>query len=76
MNRLCAKICIEDLHVHDFRKAMTTWLVEQGVPYEVRTKTWHHLDGKADARSNGTLGRIRDALSFRARQHRAHDTQG
>lgn len=51
MKRLCSKIGVEDLHVHDFRKGMTTWLVEERVPYEVRTKITHHLDADPHSRN-------------------------
>lgn len=30
---------------------MTTWLVEQGVPYDVRTKITHHLDADPHSRN-------------------------
>jgi integrase len=51
MKRLCSKIGVKDLRIHDFRKAMTTWLVEQGVPYEVRTKITHQLDADPHSRN-------------------------
>jgi integrase len=41
MNRLCERIGIVDLHVHDFRKAINTWLSERLVPFEVRTRIMH-----------------------------------
>ena len=42
MWRLRARVGIEDLRVHDFRKAMTTWLADDGVVYDVRTRIMHH----------------------------------
>jgi integrase len=44
MKRLCSNIGVKDLRVHDFRKAMTAWLVEESVSYDVRSKITHHLD--------------------------------
>ncbi len=42
MARLREEIELEDVRVHDFRKCITTWLAEQGVPREVRKHIMHH----------------------------------
>ena len=57
MNRLCTRIGInpkksegkpgprdksKNLRVHDFRKALNTWLAERGISYDVRARIMHH----------------------------------
>lgn len=51
MNRLCGKVGIENLHVHDFRKAINTWMAEQGVSYDVRTRVLHHATPDVTSRN-------------------------
>jgi integrase len=42
MARLREGIRLEDVRVHDFRRCITTWLAERGVPREVRKHILHH----------------------------------
>jgi integrase len=65
MARLCKKIKLEDVRVHDFRKCITTWLAERGVAKEVRKHILHHCpEDVTDAHYDfATLqGPVRSAL--------------
>lgn len=42
MARLCKATKIEDLHLHDMRRAMTSWLDEAGVQETVQSAILHH----------------------------------
>ncbi len=42
MARLCKAAKIEDLHLHDMRTAMTSWLDEAGVQESVQSAILHH----------------------------------
>jgi integrase len=42
MEKVCAAAGVDDVHAHDFRTILTTWLAEHGVPEDVRKKITHH----------------------------------
>jgi integrase len=42
MSRLCKALGIEDLHLHDMRTAMTSWLDEAGVQESIQGALLHH----------------------------------
>jgi len=42
MARLCASVGIEDLHLHDMRTAMTSWLDDAGVQESIQSAILHH----------------------------------
>jgi integrase len=65
MNRLCSRVGIEDLHAHDFRKAINTWMAEHGVSYDVRTRVLHHATPDVTSRNYDFSildGPMRDAM--------------
>jgi len=42
MEKICAMAGVDNVHAHDFRTILTTWLAERGVPEDVRKKITHH----------------------------------
>jgi integrase len=65
MQRLRERIDIDDLRVHDFRKLLTSWLGERGVPYDVRTRIMHHSPPDVHSRNydfSRLHGPMREAL--------------
>ena len=42
MEKVCGTAGIDNVHAHDFRTILTTWLAERGVPEDVRKKITHH----------------------------------
>lgn len=65
MSRLCSRVGIDDLHAHDFRKAINTWMAENGVSYDVRTRVLHHATPDVTSRNYDFSildGPMRDAM--------------
>jgi integrase len=42
MQKVCAAAGVHDVHIHDWRHVITTWLAERGTPSDVRKKITHH----------------------------------
>jgi integrase len=42
MQKVCATAGVLDVHIHDWRHVITTWLAERGTPADVRKKITHH----------------------------------
>jgi integrase len=51
MWKLRERLGIEDLHLHDFRKATMTWFAENDVSYDVRSRIMHHSAPDVTSRS-------------------------
>ena len=50
MRRLRAAAGVDDVSVHDMRRAISNWMKDQGIGREVRDLALNHLDGSVDAR--------------------------
>ena len=50
MRRLRAAAGVEDVSVHDMRRAISNWMKDQGIGREIRDLALNHLDGSVDAR--------------------------
>lgn len=50
MRRLRAIAGVDDVSVHDMRRAISNWMKDQGIGREVRDLALNHLDASVDAR--------------------------
>ena len=50
MRRLRTVAGVDDVSVHDMRRAISNWMKDQGIGREVRDLALNHLDGSVDAR--------------------------
>lgn len=66
MKRLTTKLKIDDLHIHDMRHAFTTWAVDNGIGYDIRTRVTAHTSADVNSRvydKAKMTEQVRDALS-------------
>jgi integrase len=67
MQKVCAAAGVPDVHIHDWRHMIVTFLAERGIPAEVRKKITHHAAvGVHDRVYNSAKLRepVRDALKI------------
>lgn len=67
MRRLRAAAGVDDVSIHDMRRAISNWMKDQGIGREVRDLALNHLDPSVDARHYS--GAARMEVQVRAAMH-------
>jgi integrase len=58
MRRLRNVAGVDDVSIHDMRRAISNWMKDQGIGREVRDLALNHLDGSVDARHYSGAARM------------------
>ncbi|MBK9080465.1 MAG: tyrosine-type recombinase/integrase [Hyphomicrobium sp.] len=67
MRRLRAAAGVDDVSIHDMRRAISNWMKDQGIGREVRDLALNHLDPSVDARHYSAAARME--VQVRAAMH-------